>query len=510
MVAETRRIISLWLPRLATDRLTRRAPLAGWRALPLATVHTVRGGLRVAAVNAAAQAAGIGPGMPLANARALRPDLKTVDGRPDRDLETLTALADWCTRYTPWTAVEVLAEDGSGGLWLDATGCAHLFDGEEAMLADALRRLEGMGFAARAGLADTPGAAWAAARFMAGESDRSAIVPEGAARQLLAGLPVAALRLPPTAAETLHRLGLRRIGDLLPLPRAPLAARFGDAVARRLDQLLGRTPEPISPRRPVPPYHARLSFAEAIGRHEDVAAGLRRLLEMLCARLARDRQGARRLELGLFRADGSVARIAVGTGRPVREPAHLARLFAEDLGKVEAGFGIEAMTLAVAAIGPLAAEQAALAAPTARRGDLALLIDQIGNRLGRDGIVRATPRATHLPERAARSASPLEPIKETTWPTGTRPLRMLPRPESVQAVMEAGEVLVRFRWRRQTHRVARAEGPERIAAEWWRAAAPPPPDAVRDYWRVEDDDGRRFWLFREGRGGGWYMHGLFA
>lgn len=506
MLAENRRVISLWLPRLATDRLNR-ASLASWRERPMATVHSMQGGLRIAAVNAAAQVAGIAPGQPLADARALRPGLKTVEADPRCDLLALAALADWCGRYTPWTAVDQMGEDGAGGLWLDVTGCAHLFGGEEALLCDLLERMGGHGFAARAGLADTPGAAWAAARFLGG-GDGWAVVPEGAARQLLAGLPLTALRLPAAVIETLRRLGLRCIGDLLALPRAPLAARFGDIVGRRLDQLLGRSAEPISPRRPVRPYFARLAFAEPIGRDSDIAAGLRHLLDILSAHLRHDHKGVRRLDLALFRIDGVAIRTAIGTGRAVRDPAHLARLFAETLSKLEVGFGVEVMTLTASAVEPLAAEQGELVARR-QAGDFDLLVDRLGNRLGCDRLRRGAPHAAHLPERAVRPTAALGPMKDTIWPSGPRPLRLLTRPEPVEAVLEAGEVPTVFRWRRHRHRVIRADGPERVAAEWWRAATPPPPNAVRDYWRIEDGDGRRFWLFREGRGG-WYMHGLFA
>lgn len=508
-----KRILSLWLPSLATDRISRRgAAYAAWRERPLATLTAAQGGVRIAAANGAAQAAGIQAGQAAADARALCPGIHTIPAAPEDDLACLDRLAEWCTRWTPWTAAEGLEPQGGAGIWLDISGCAHLFGGEQALLDDVVGHLERLGFAARAGLADTPGAAWAAARFGRDGDARTALVPEGAARQLLANLPVAALRLPAAVLEVLQRLGLRRLGDLFSLPRAPLASRFGAVVAERLDQLLGALPEPISPPRPVAPFHVRLAFAEPIGRTADVQAAVDHLLADLCRLLERERQGARRLELTIYRVDGSLLRLAAGTAQPVRDAAHLARLFARGLDGLDAGFGIEAMAMAVPLAEELGARQLDL---SDRRGDAApadvgLLVDQLGQRLGPDSVVELVPRPSHLPERAVRPAPPLSDRRPAPpWPTPPRPARLLVRPEPVSAEAAAGPPAM-FRWRNEAVRVARAEGPERICAEWWHAATPPPASALRDYWRVEDGGGRRFWLYRDGPQGGWYVHGVFA
>jgi protein ImuB len=507
-----RRIVSLWLPHLAVDRVTRRgAALAAWRDRAVVTLTAVQGGLRVAAASPAAQAAGIQSGLAVADARALLPDVKTLPGAPADDLACLAALADWCGRYTPWVATDGLDPDGGGGLMLDVSGCAHLFGGEAALLDDLTGRLTALGFTSAAAIADTPAAAWAACRFGREAGARTAVVPEGAARQLLAGLPVAALRLPAAAIEILHRLGLRRIGDLYGLPRAPLAARFGEVVARRLDQLLGAAPEPISPVRPASPHHARLAFAEPIARGEDVVAALDHLLETLCAGLALRKLGARRLDLAFYRVDGSVARLGVGTAQPVRAPIHLARLFARGLDSLDAGFGFEAASLTAVAVEPLGAAQLDM---TDRRhdqvaDDVGLLVDRLGNRLGRGGVVRLARLASHIPERAVRPAPPLSGRDAPAPKLPPRPPRLLVRPERIEADGNGGPPAM-FRWRNESVRVARAEGPERIAAEWWHAATPPPPSAMRDYWRVEDGSGRRFWLYREGPRGPWLVHGVFA
>ena len=478
--------------------------------------------------------------MPVADARARLPMLRVADAEPAACARALAAVTGWCTRYTPWTAV-----NGPDGVFLDVTGCAHLFGGEAALLADLTGRLEGFGLEARAALAETPGAAWAMARF--GDGDAVEIVLPGATRAALAALPVAALRLPPADAAVLSRLGLARIGDLYDLPRAALARRFGDGVARRLDQALGRAPDPVSPRPPVAPHRVHRAFAEPVLLGEEIGAALDDLLARLCARLSLVGRGARRLALTLMRLDGSRVDLAIGTSAPARDPRHLARLFAERLVGIDPEFGIGSMTLTatatealgarqlrldglvvgglaaggLAAGGPAASELATSDGADGREGGIAPLIDHLGNRLGAEAVMRFAPRRSHLPERAARRApafagTPAGGEKpEAPIATGPRPLRLLDPPEPVEAVAPVpDDPPLMFRWRRAVHRVARADGPERIAPEWWREAAPPARE-TRDYYRVEDEDGRRFWLYRRGlyRPGAaptWFLHGFFA
>ncbi len=492
-----RRIAHLWLPLFATDRVTRPGrPLAEWRGAPLALVSRAAGGLRVTAANRAAREAGVAPGLPAADAQALCPGLRTAPAEPEADAAALAALAEWCQRWSPLTAPEVKDGMGKDGIWIDTTGCAHLFGGEQAMLFDMLSRLEGLGFVARAGLADTPGAAWALSRFGDGPA---AICPEGAARQWLGGFPVAALRLPAAAADTLRRLGVRRIGELMALPRAPLAARFGDGVATRLDQMLGRLPDVISPRPAEEPVSARLAFAEPIGRTEDVAAAIRALLDTAALGLERRGLGARRLLLKVFRVDGTVLAQRLGTNEAVRDPAHLTRLFAETLDGLDAGFGIEVMTLAVTEAEPFVARQGDIERRAAA-GALSLLVDRLARRLGPAAVYRRAPRPTHLPERAAMRLPPLAPLAEG-WPAKCRPVRMPARPAPVTVELAEDGRPVRV----AALDLGAAEGPERIASEWW--AGDPP--GHRDYWRVETAHGQRSWVFMD-RDGRWFRHGIFG
>jgi protein ImuB len=527
------RILSLWLPNLPTDRLRRRARpetrsagAAPAAARPLVTYDSLNDALRLAAIDPVAAAAGLRPGMMLADARALVPALEVQAAEPERDLELLGELARWCERYTPHVAIDrSFAHQTGGALWLDIRGCAHLFGGEAALRDDLLRRLCRQGFAARAAIADHPGTAWAVARY--GDPGRE-IVPSGGARIALAPLPVAALRLPPDAVSMLERLGLACADSLYPLPRQALAARFGDLLTRRLDQALGQAAEPISPQEPRPGHRAEVNLAEPLGHTDGLVALTRRLVRELCLSLEVASAGARRLTLAFFRVDNTLALVTIGTSRPCREPRQLLRLFQEKLETVDPGFGIERALLEAEVVEPLLPE------PIAWRGlgagdldqarDLAPLVDRLSNRLGREAVARLVPRESHLPERAQRRMPALAerepapfPARRTFGEAPSRPLRLLIRPEPVEAVAPLpDEPPVLFRWRRVLHRIRRVAGPERLAPEWWRTGWVDPDGQSRDYFAVEDEDGCRFWLFREGlylpgaplpR---WYLHGLFA
>ncbi|MBI1207021.1 MAG: DNA polymerase Y family protein [Azospirillum sp.] len=510
-----RRVLALGLPRLATDRVERLRPELRGR-LVVACLGSGRGGQSVAAVSQAAAAAGLGPGMTLADARALEPGLVAVAAEPEEDARLLERLAGWCLRYTPWTAA-----DGADGVVLDITGCAHLLGGELPMLADLTNRLSAAGFESGTAIADTPAASWAVARF----GPPGTILPAGRQRAVLAGLPVAALRLDPAAAEGLARVGLRRIGDLFELPRAAVTARFGAVVLRRLDQALGLADEPISPHRPVPPHVVRLAFPEPIAGPESIAAALSRLVEGLAAGLLRGGQGVRRLELACYRADDGLDRlpqtIALGTSRAVRDPARLLRLFRDQLERIDPGFGLDVMVLAATAVEPLAAEQAGFAGLAETDGGLlAELVDRLGNRLGSQAVGRLAPRRSWWPERAAAFVPALAAATGDggeTWPADRlRPLRLLDRPEPIEAVAPVPDAPpVLFRWRAEIHRVGRADGPERLLPEWWCPPSGADGRELRDYYRVEDTAGRRFWLYRQGayhpeHPPKWFLHGFFG
>lgn len=451
--------------------------------------------------------------MGVADARAMHPGIEVIEAEPEADRRLLEALADWCDRYTPLVALE-----GTDGLFLDITGCAHLFGGEKAMLADVLHRLFEQGFAVRGGLASTPGAAWAGARFLS-----PAQIMPGEEAAILAPLPLAALRLEPAVCAGLESVGLRVAGAVMSAPRAPLARRFGSALLMRLDQALGRLEEAVSPRLPVAPLSVERQLAEPIVSMEAVESLVLLLAGALKGDLERRGEGARALQLALFRVDGAVRRYTVGTSRPLRDPVLMQNLFRERLAagteELDAGYGFELVRFSVLKSAPFEIEQVDLAGTREEDGvaDIATFADRVRARLGEDALLKPVPAQSHIPERQVTltpfpKETPSCPMqRDGSGPE--RPIRLLARPEPVDVT--ATEVPegppLHFRWRRALHRVARAEGPERIAPEWWREDTP-----TRDYFRVEDEAGRRYWLYRQGLYGAseemprWFMHGIFA
>ena len=493
-----KRVISLWLPRFATDR----ARCRNRPDRPFGLIEARGGQLLLHAVDEKAERAGIRAGQTLADARAVLPDLHAAEVDPAAETRALARLAEWCGRYTPWAAPGGSGDAGDGSVWLDVTGCAHLFGGESALLRDLARRVGDLGFAARAAAADTPGAAWAVARY--GRSC-SKCVPRGQARDALAPLPVAALRLTQSTVRDLHALGLRHAGDLMAMPRAALAERFGREIADRLDQALGVRPEPISPVAPASPMFAQIGFPEPVGRSEDIAEALRSLASDIAAALEAELRGARRLVLALYHSDGAVDRFDAGTSWPSCDAGHLARLFADR--RIESAFGIDAMTLTVTASERLRPQQAAFdrGGPEA---DVAELADRLSARFGADRVLRPSPRESRIPERAVELSpvTAMRPPPSASWRGGRLPPRLFSPPEKIEAAAGFDDPPTMFRWRRQVFRIERADGPERLSPEWWR---PDNRNAVRDYYRVEDGDGRRFWIYREGRSG-WRLHGIFG
>ena len=450
------------------------------------------------AVSRAAQTQGLRPAMPLASAMAQLPGAVVAPHDPEGDRRLLEALAERCGLYSPWTSV-----DAPSGLWLDVAGCGHLFGGEMALLEQLTGRLRSLGFSTRAALASTPGAAWAWARF--GDANTPILKD----LDQLAPLPLAALRLSPASVADLAGLGLRRLGDLLGLPRAQVSLRFGRDVLWRLDQALGHEAEPLSPLRPIAPHRAHMAFAEPIAKPEDIAEALRQMLGTLCTHLAQDGLGARQLDFALFRVDGSWERVSIGTSAPVRDPVHLLRLFRDKLTGIRPGFGIESMRLDATATQAQPAGQAELDGKTGE-DDLPRLLDALSNRLGPQRLMRLAPRPSHIPERSVHRLPVSEPLPKENWPAGRYPIRLLAHPDPIEAMAPIPDSPpLRFRWQGKLHQVTRADGPERIAPEWWHEDA-----EERDYYRVEDSDGLRFWLYRLGHYGQpqpprWYLHGIF-
>jgi protein ImuB len=559
----------------------------------LVIVQAAKSALRLAAVNDAAARLGLRVGMALADSKAMYPTLTVADADPEADRHLLEAIADWCDRWTP-----LIGLDPPDGLTLDITGCAHLFGGEAAFCGTIVQRLELQGFAARAAIADTVGCAWAVARYgdlshpplkgegriaagnpgrgpahdrahnrthdrppsglaaragsrvvargqassLSGGGEESegseggtyAIIPPGGARDALLGLRLAALRIAPDIEAALAQAGLRCIADVIDRPRAPLAARFGEEFIRRIDQALGREDEPITPRLPIPLYVAERRFADPILLEADVLGTIEFLAQELARLLERRGEGARRLQVALFRTDGKVYRAEVGTGWPLRDPARIRALFAERLVAVgeacDPGFGFDVIRLAALATERCDPVQTGLTAPD-HTAELAHLVDRLGARFGLRRVTRSVPQDSHIPEFAVAAVAAHVMSRAHSRPLPAkaededrlhqdglcprRPIRLFGRPEPIEAIAEVPDgPPVQFRWRRVLHQVAYAEGPERIAMEWWRDQNGRA--LTRDYFRVESRAGIRVWVYREGLYGRelteprWFLHGLFT
>jgi protein ImuB len=560
---EPRRILHLWFPYLSTERLLRQRLGRSWRSLPdedrppLVISHQENNAQRIAALDEEASKLKLKRGMGIADARAMYPSVEVVEADPEADRRLIEALADWCDRYTPLVAFE-----GTDGLFLDISGCAHLFGGEKAMVEEMLARFFEQGFLVRAGLASAPGAAWAAARFSR-HPGGCAILQEGEERRFMEGLPLAALRIEADTTARLESVGLRTVGMVAAVPRAPLARRFGALLLIRLDQAFGEVEEVVSPRLPVPCFSVERHLADPIGLVEDIEQLVLQLAGSLKRDLDRRGEGARLFELLLFRVDGAVTRIQARASLPMREPGPVGRLFHERLAALGAvldpGYGFDVVRLAAFETVAVANLQGDLGGESEAEAEgIALFADRIRARLGWEAILSPVLTESHIPERAASlvpgSGGPER--KTPAAPKGLdgsppsrrapeRPLRLFARPEPIDVpVTDVPEgPPLNFRWRRAMHRVARAEGPERIGPEWWlhrmpdveegqgegeeenreakreraqrQAAAGETAQRTRDYFRVEDAEGRRFWLYREGLYGPntrprWFVQGVFA
>lgn len=503
------------MPALAIERWSKRTggapdacPEQSRRAPVVLTVEGPHGPIIHAATSAAAER-GARRGTRLTDARALDPALVAVPADPAGDEALMQRLAKWASRWSP-----LVEADGADGLRLDISGVAHLFGGEEGLANDVRTRFAATGLSARVAIAPTAAAAWALARYPAATLDP---------------LPVAALRLDEGTVRTLERLGLKTVGALLNMPRVALARRFRDAenVIDKLDRMLGRKPEPLTtaPDKPMP--RAALRMAEPATHAEAPVQALERLIPGLVRQLQERHLGARQLSLIGYRVDGSIAEASVATTIPSRDPAHLQRLLADKAAALDPEFGFDAFALEAGWTEPLDAAQDSLVEEPPGSGEVAQLIDRLTVKLGPRRVQKPQPMQSHFPERASGWKSAVsssraaqrrgDPELDCGAPLAmtARPQRLLDRPEAIDVIYATPEGLPRrFMWRRATHDIARVEGPERIAPEWWRQQSSA---RLRDYYRVEDTAGRRYWIYREGlvgdgRGGvpAWFIHGLFG
>ena len=509
-----RRIVSVWLPYWRTERRERLQALTKplEKRKPLAIIESGKCGRRLAAVNRAVEAAGLSPGVLLTDACAMLPSLKTEEAVPRDEAKDLKRLVAWCRRYTPWTA-----PNGADGIALDVTGACHLLGGEQPLLGHLIEKLSSLGFTAHAAMAGTLGAAWALARF--GVSNRI-VAPGGEEARFIAGLPVKGLRLDESSCTLLKRLGLGTIGQLFDLPREALRARLGPGMLLRLDQALGTQAEPLSPLQPETIYAAHRNFAEPVSSLDSLFYVTEHLARDVTAQLEGRSKGARRYTLGFYDTQGGVFEISVSLARPNHKSDHVLRLFREKFTQVERRFdealAFDAASLYARRTERMSSQQPKLDGSMSNPGQeegLASLLDRLTARLGAEAVTRFDFKESHIPECAVASVPVSDKTSSCPRLRRQRPLLLLPHAEPVTVLAEVPDYPPRrFTWRRITFRVAKADGPERLSPEWW-------PDKqgnynTRDYYRIEDETGRRFWLYREGpysQGNTprWFLHGLF-
>lgn len=504
------RVVSVYLPYWKTDRIRRKVGNALPAEAPFVLIGRDGNRRAIVAADANARLAGLHAGMPVAKAQALVPGLTIQDADDTADAEALDRLAVWfLQRIAP-----IVAADAPDGIVIDTTGADHLHGGEKAMLSSIVGRLTASGLVARAAIADSWGAAHALARF---SSLDMTIAPPGHGSAPIQGLPLEALRLAPPVCSQLRTLGFDRILDLIKQPRAPLSLRFGPELSRRLNQALGEVSEPINPIRPNEITEVRRAFAEPIGAAETIARYIGKLVNQLSERLEARGLGARNIDLVCHRVDSDIQAVRVGLATPVRDVKRLTRLLCEKISLIEPGFGIETMTLAATIAEPLERKQVANSLIEENAADITDLIDTLSNRVGEKAIYRLSPVASDVPERSVQRVAALAEETGANWPGHwPRPARLLARPEMVETMaLLPDQPPVAFTWRGVRRRVKRADGPERILGEWWKHDSEA--ISVRDYFRVEDETGERFWLYRAGDGENadtgshrWFLHGIFG
>ena len=498
-----RRVVSLFLPTWPCDRVRRKNAGAPPRDCPMVTVMQEGNRRVIAAADEAARRIKLHPGMTLAHAQSLVPDLHVVEAAPQEDEAALEQLGLWCTRYSP-----LVTPDPPDGVFIDIAGSAHLFKGETALLQDISSRLAAARINGKVAVADTPGCAWAVARF-GGES----IVAPGRIADALGGLPVSALRISQKTVESLYDVGIERVAHLATKPRSTLQTRFGSELLLRLDYALGSAHETLTSLQAPEVPRASLKFVEPLLDPEN----LQRVIEKLCATLMRELElrgiGARRLDLVFLRVDNISQAVRIGTSRPNRDGKHLGKLLTERLVLIDPGFGIEQATLTASWVEALTERQTVgrHVAPKGSDIDVGSLVDTLRVRLGPERVFRLTPVESDIPERSVKRIAALAPPNGASWPPELpRPARLLTPPEPVVAAAEIPDAPpFFFVWRKVRHRVVKADGPERILGEWWLSDVDI--GMQRDYYRVENASGERFWLFRDApadKGGRWWLHGL--
>lgn len=495
------RFVSIWFPHLSTDWFSLHQPHL--KKLPFVLRTSSHGRMVITSTNVVAEQKGIAKGMPLADAKAIIPELEVMDDQSDLPLKLLNRLAEWCIRFSP-----IVGIDSPDGLLLDASGCPHLWGGEEAYLADIVKKLQNRGYDVRVAIADTIGIAWGMARF----GKKPLIVGKEANLEALLFLPPEALRLEPETFDRLHKLGLHEIGQFINMPRPSLRRRFGPQFISQLDKALGYQIEMITPVQPIEPYQERLPCIESIATLTGIEIALKELLKKLCLRLVQEQKGLRTAQFKCYRVDGKVEQIAIETNSPSLSMEHLFKLFEIKLSSIEPDLGIELFVLEAPKVEDHLPKQKKLWDASGGLEDerLAELIDKLSVKFGKECINRYLPDEHYWPERSFKPASSLQEKLTTFWcEDKLRPLQVLKDPEPIVVAAPIPDYPpMLFRYKGKVHKIIKADGPERIEQEWWIQQG-----QHRDYYHVEDEEGRRYWLFRLGHYDQtfqWFIHGFFS
>lgn len=494
-----RRVLSIWLPQLPLDLQIRRGDPR--ISAPFAIISEIKNAWRLTHLSEAAKGAGLSSGLSLPDARAICPQLLTKPSDTVREAALLRALWRWADSLSPWVAI-----DPPDGLFLDITGCAHLFGGEAPMANHARTRLSDMNMTSRIGIADTKGAAWALARFCEGEI---VIAPEGKTGSAIAALPLEGLRLPRKLTTELRRTGIKTIGQLSEIKTAELSRRFGLDLTKALSGTLGHAPDPVSPKAADPIYAARMTLPDPIGLQADLLGVLERLSASVCKRLEADAKGARRYYLTVRCVDTGDHILQIGFARPTHQQQAVLQQFAKPLDSLKIEFGADWFRLEAAHVEPVQPFQISLDSHKQAEDDTSKIISTLGNRLGFDRVRQFMPVQSHLPEREFTCVEAMDRREPVRWDAAPRkrPVRLFKRPERL-VTLEAGRPPKRFQWRKSVYTTQSAKGPERLTAEWWQDEQ----GAVRDYWQVQTNDGPRLWLmtYPGAAEPNWYIAGRFA
>lgn len=495
-----KQLVAIWFPYLLTDWMVRRQPEL--RGIPFALALNERGRRVVKAVNGIAKKKGALVNMVVADCKAFVPELQVFDSDLERPKKLITAMAEWCIRFTPHVSV-----DGSDGLILDASGCTHLWGGDAGYLEAINDCFKKFGYTIKTAMAETVGTAWAVCHY--GKS--GSIVTLNDQKNVLSVLPPSALRLESLALERLAKLGFKTTGSFMDIPKTALRRRFGQALLTRLAQAQGEVMELTDPIRPIAPYIEHLPCLEAIRTAVGIETGLKALLERLCERMNKESKGLRSCELRCYRIDGDVQKLTIGTNKPTRHVAHLFKLFELKITSLTPDLGFELFSLEAPVVEELTATQDALwSASASNEADIAELVDKISGKLGAQAIHRYLPAEHYWPERAVKEAASLNEKATTNWRTDLpRPLHVLPVPERIEVSVPIPDYPpLLFKYKGAIHTVKKSDGPERIEQEWWLQNG-----LYRDYYCVEDTQGCRYWLFRAGDYDKddvkWFLHGFF-